>query len=216
MSTEKKKKKGYKYITNHGLGPGTLPKDVELVDYEDLDNYKTAIYLDRPLTSDELDYYDIPSETELTESNSIVLDYNINDIYDWICESEEWLSQNKDGVTHYRLAWDELGNEWVLAMWYDYEYVEECQREGEPLDYDVFAIKLGLAPGNRMILDETDYEFPVLDDGSGDVDFTQLPISSEPKEGCISDIKWLLKEFDYWKNSYYFQEEEYDDEYWED
>jgi len=53
----------YKYITTHGIGPGTLPKDVELVKVVDLPNFRCELYLDRPLTSEELDYYDIRSET---------------------------------------------------------------------------------------------------------------------------------------------------------
>lgn len=53
----------YRYITKHGIGPGTLPKDVKLIDWEDLDNYRTAIYLDRPLSSKELDEYDIYPES---------------------------------------------------------------------------------------------------------------------------------------------------------
>ncbi len=64
LSRDERKKKGYLYFTKHGLGPGTLPRDVDLVDSEDLDNYLTAIYLDRPLSSEELDYYDIYPETQ--------------------------------------------------------------------------------------------------------------------------------------------------------
>lgn len=64
LSRDERKKKGYLYFTKHGLGPGTLPKDIDLVASEDLDNYLTAIYLDRPLSSEELDYYDIYPETQ--------------------------------------------------------------------------------------------------------------------------------------------------------
>ena len=53
----------YKYYTKHGLGPGTLPKGVQLVDWEDIDDNITCIYLNRPLTTSELDEYDIYSET---------------------------------------------------------------------------------------------------------------------------------------------------------
>jgi hypothetical protein len=59
----------YRYITKHGLGPGTLPKDVELIKWEDLDNYKTAIWLDRPLSTQELRQYDIYPEN-IQESTS--------------------------------------------------------------------------------------------------------------------------------------------------
>lgn len=55
------KEKEYRYITNHGIGPGTIPKDT-YIRSEDLDNGKTAIYLNRPLTQQELDKYDIKPE----------------------------------------------------------------------------------------------------------------------------------------------------------
>ena len=58
----RKKHGPYRYITKHGIGPGTLPKDVNLVKWEDLDNYKTAIWTDRFLTTKELEDYDIYPE----------------------------------------------------------------------------------------------------------------------------------------------------------
>lgn len=54
----------YKYVLKHGLGPGTLPKDVTIGKVEDGDYYD-IVYLDRPLTKEELKFYDIPSETEM-------------------------------------------------------------------------------------------------------------------------------------------------------
>lgn len=56
---------GYLYILKHGLGGGVLPRDVEILKTVDLDNGFTAIWIDRPLERDELDEYDIPSETQL-------------------------------------------------------------------------------------------------------------------------------------------------------
>jgi hypothetical protein len=56
---------GYLYIFKHGVGPGTLPKDVNVIRSKDLPNYYTAVWLDRFLTADELKQYDIPSETEI-------------------------------------------------------------------------------------------------------------------------------------------------------
>lgn len=52
-------KNEYKYILRHGFGPGTLPKDVDILDFKDIDNYKTEVILDRPLTKEELEKYDI-------------------------------------------------------------------------------------------------------------------------------------------------------------
>ena len=63
--------KEYRYITNHGIGPGTLPDGV-YIRSEDLDDGKTAIYLNRPLTDKELKKYDIKpewiQESTLTEA----------------------------------------------------------------------------------------------------------------------------------------------------
>lgn len=56
---------GYLYIFKHGLGPGTIPKDVAIVKEKDLPNGYTAVWLDRFLTTYELKAYDIPSETEI-------------------------------------------------------------------------------------------------------------------------------------------------------
>ena len=53
--------KEYRYITNHGIGPGTLPEGV-FVRAEVLPNYRTAIYTNRPLTEEELRKYDIKPE----------------------------------------------------------------------------------------------------------------------------------------------------------
>lgn len=58
---------GYLYIFKHGIGPGTIPRDVEIVRTKDLPNYYTAVWLDRFLTTSELKQYDIPSETRINE-----------------------------------------------------------------------------------------------------------------------------------------------------
>ena len=54
---------GYLYFTKHGVGPGTLPKNVKLVNWKDVDDNITAIWLDRFLTTKELNEYDIYPET---------------------------------------------------------------------------------------------------------------------------------------------------------
>ena len=58
-------KGGYLYIFKHGVGPGTLPRDVEIIRTKDLPNHYTAVWLDRFLTTEEMDEYDIPYETEI-------------------------------------------------------------------------------------------------------------------------------------------------------
>lgn len=53
---------GYRYITTHGIGPGTLPKDVSVFKTEDIRGGRIAMYISRPLTSEELKQYDIKPE----------------------------------------------------------------------------------------------------------------------------------------------------------
>lgn len=57
----------YLYIFKHGIGPGTIPKDIEVIKTKDLPNGYTAVWLNRFLTYDELKQYDIPSETRINE-----------------------------------------------------------------------------------------------------------------------------------------------------
>lgn len=57
----------YLYIFKHGIGPGTIPRDIEVIRTKDLPNGYTAVWLNRFLTYDELKQYDIPSETRINE-----------------------------------------------------------------------------------------------------------------------------------------------------
>lgn len=59
------RKGGYLYFLKHGIGPGTLPKDVEIIQGWDIEGGNTLVTLDRFLTSKELREFDIPSETQL-------------------------------------------------------------------------------------------------------------------------------------------------------
>lgn len=58
------KEKGYEYYSRHGLGPGTLPKDVNTGGTGEEENGWTKFKTDRPLTEKELNKYDIQSETK--------------------------------------------------------------------------------------------------------------------------------------------------------
>lgn len=53
---------GYRYIATHAIGPGTLPDGVEVFKTEDIEGGKIAMYISRPLTSEELNKYDIKPE----------------------------------------------------------------------------------------------------------------------------------------------------------
>ena len=57
---------GYMYILKHGLGPGTLPKDVNIIQIWSLPNGYTVVTLDKFMDNDDLDEFDIPDETQLT------------------------------------------------------------------------------------------------------------------------------------------------------
>ena len=67
--------KSYAYRLKHGLG-GTLPNDVKIKKYDELNNGWVIVYLDRPLTKEELDFYDIPSETISMPEIDKFIDYN--------------------------------------------------------------------------------------------------------------------------------------------
>ena len=64
----------YMYVLTHGFGPGTLPRGVKVGRVEDYKGY-TVVWLDRPLSNDELNQYDIPAETYLRKYLGNDLDY---------------------------------------------------------------------------------------------------------------------------------------------
>lgn len=64
----------YMYVLTHGFGPGTLPRGVKVGRVEDYKGY-TVVWLDRPLSNDELSQYDIPAETYLRKYLGNDLDY---------------------------------------------------------------------------------------------------------------------------------------------
>ena len=51
--------RGYWYFTKHGLGPGTIPDDLKVLDVVEDDNFGTYIKLDGILNTSELNYYDM-------------------------------------------------------------------------------------------------------------------------------------------------------------
>lgn len=62
------KEKGYQYFSTHGTGPGTHPKDVKVIELDiELPGGWVTFKTDRPLTSDELNKYDIQPETKNSE-----------------------------------------------------------------------------------------------------------------------------------------------------
>ena len=65
VSEDRIREEGYLYFSTHGTGPGTKPRDVRVREMDwDLPGGWVAIKTDRPLTSEELDWYDIQPETK--------------------------------------------------------------------------------------------------------------------------------------------------------
>lgn len=85
--------KEYRYITNHGIGPGTVPKGT-YVRSEDLDGGKTAIYLNRPLSNEELNKYDIKPENIQENTKSLTEDENT----DKVIYMNTWANYNENGA----------------------------------------------------------------------------------------------------------------------
>lgn len=117
---------GYLYLTKHGLGPGTLPKDVKLLDSKELDSYITAIWVDRFLTSKELEDYDIYPETEIDtvlERNGIDKEAVYSATYDDAAEqvNEAYVAKLMDSVdndlsdTFITYKYDEGDNEIICT-----------------------------------------------------------------------------------------------------
>ena len=64
--TEERGNYGHKgpfwYYSKHGMGPGTLPKDVKVVDWYEDDDYNTWVALDSVLTTQELREYELKEQ----------------------------------------------------------------------------------------------------------------------------------------------------------
>lgn len=69
------------YYTKHGLGPGTVPKDVEILDVKEDDNWGTYIKLDKVLTTDELEYYDLKERAPKLEEANEEVGFDINQAF---------------------------------------------------------------------------------------------------------------------------------------
>lgn len=116
-------KRRYWYFTTHGLGPGTIPKDLKVLETREGTNDKGTrgdyICLDGVLSTDELRFYDLrelkPEEDEKSEEeyireelNKKKMYYEIWSEYDTIHIEIEWGDWKHD---HLRLDYimKELG-----------------------------------------------------------------------------------------------------------
>ena len=157
FDSKRNEKKPYLYLTKHGIGPGTLPKDVKLCKVKDLPNYYTAIWLDRPLSTDELKYYDIYPETknnelldrlgisieELEECNTVeeaktpktksvkVLQGNYGYGWDDLCEYPDDVSsakERKDDLKSYKENEPGVSFRIITRRVNNPDYVPECNK----------------------------------------------------------------------------------------
>ena len=66
---------GWWYLFRHGLGPGTIPRDVTVLEVADhpTNRYKCYALLDRVLTTQELQEYDLKEESPEIEGSTSIL-----------------------------------------------------------------------------------------------------------------------------------------------
>lgn len=88
------------YFTRHGLGPGTLPKGVEILDVKEDDNWGTYIKLDKVLTTQELEYFDLKEKIPPTEEYYNVMEEaygdNIDEMNKLFYDLDEYLEKECD------------------------------------------------------------------------------------------------------------------------
>lgn len=121
---EKARKKllgeSYRYVTTHGTGPGTLPKDVNLIKSEDINsNGRVAIYVDRPLTKEELEKYDIRPEwiqesvtwDSITGSDQTAVEYFLGNFKNQCIDEEDFESNVRSSCNEIGWANEDLINQ---------------------------------------------------------------------------------------------------------
>lgn len=106
-----KQQDGYQYVLRHGWGPGTLPKNVEVLEHT-VEGFKDYVTLDRQLTPEELKEYDIQerSNTEMSDDfksvsdGEFTLEYenHIYYVYDDFMEGDD------DNLLYYTSRLDEV------------------------------------------------------------------------------------------------------------
>lgn len=91
------------YYTKHGLGPGTIPRDVTVLDVKEDDNWGTYIKLDKVLTTDELNKYEIKEKIPPNELTEEVDEESFNKLKEIAYELYNYI---EDKV-------------WIRDFWYD-------------------------------------------------------------------------------------------------
>lgn len=119
---------GYLYILSHGMGPGTLPKDVtvegiiENENFPEYSGWKTFAILNRPLTPEEMDQFEVRMpgtdinlsreyeiytaiNSDKDKVTSVVENFTEEDVEDALFKSaEEYLSLLEPEDTEYPLV----------------------------------------------------------------------------------------------------------------
>ena len=132
---------GYRYILKHGLGPGTIPNDIHVLRWKDLPHYYTEVYLSRPLSADELEYYDIPSETTL-DKYDYLYEEDSNDVE----ESTKICANVNDDIEDFKAHLEDL----LYDIW------EEKDNNDEPLT--LYDVHYQLEDTVQALIDAGEYE----------------------------------------------------------
>lgn len=126
-----------RYVMKHGMGPGTLPRDVTIDNYEDSDYY-SVVDLNRPLTDEEIEQYDLSTDIDRYVGGCNVKasfdDENVTIVYDDTVESNSKINASfgeevvnyEDGYDQYELldhkeVLDSDGTTTDYALYYDPE-----------------------------------------------------------------------------------------------
>lgn len=119
----------YWYLSKHGLGPGTIPSDCTVVDTKEhpTNRWKLYIALDRMLTTQELNYYDlkeeVPEALKETDPNGKLADSPYESLleYYYVDDSEEFSDIDSDAA---ELARDAYGIDLVCCLTAKDEYAD--------------------------------------------------------------------------------------------
>lgn len=98
----------YWYFTRHGLGPGMMPNDVSIMDWYE-EGYKTWIKLNKLLTTEELDYYDI--QEQQPPVGAVTHNGDVIEACSYISSSEVTKVDETDDAISYVVTSDDIDEE---------------------------------------------------------------------------------------------------------
>lgn len=177
----------YWYFTRHGLGPGMIPPDVHVLDVID-DGWDTYVLVDKLLTTDELEYYDLKEKfppKELVEGCGNITAAECTKV-----------KEDKDSI-HYVVASDD-DPDWMTddeKAFFKEAEEEEIEEDREWLvDYDLKYLDDPVAWKKeeakriaRELADEADY----YDMMHGEGDYEDIEGAEEVEEAVEEDEDFL-------------------------